>query len=111
MPALTIVFLTLCAIYALASLYAALFLKDLGNRRFVPLASILVPFIPWALHFLTHGIIYISISLICILFTIALVADTLRVSWSGRHLALRILRIISGAFVGYFIAMLFQGIA
>lgn len=96
---------------ALASLYTALFLKDLGNRRFVPLASILVPFIPWALHFLTHGIILTSISLICVLFTIALVADTLRVTWSGRHLALRTLRIISGAFAGYFIAMLFQGMA
>lgn len=111
MPAWRIAILTLCAIYVVASVYAAFTLQDLRYRRFVPLASILILFVPWLFHFLPRWMPYIYIEIFCLPLSAALVCDTLRVFWSGRRLVERILRMTSFVFIVYFIcAVLFQGI-
>jgi hypothetical protein len=96
--------------YALAAVAAVRF-KDWGIGRYVPLISVLVVVVPSVLCLIPFfrrplqdfGIIGLMAGLI-------FMGVTLRLAWSGRRLAERVLRVSSAAILAYFSYFILRGI-
>jgi hypothetical protein len=81
-------------IFFICAVMAVITLRDLGWRRYIPLATVAAWKLTFLASFLHIRILNIFCSVACPLLTFVLIIYTLRTTWSGKNLVERILRII-----------------
>jgi len=111
MPAFAYLFFGICLAYVLAAIAGAWRLKHLGYQRFLPLGPIVLAILPWVFSWLRlPDIARVMLSVLVPLLFIGLVYATLRITWSEKEPAARVLRVTTATMIGYTISILLGGV-
>jgi hypothetical protein len=111
----SILLVTVFGVYFFAAAVGAFALKWKPWKRFVPLVSVAILFLPRVSHLLgsgkaAHGVGSALHTLSLVVFPV-LVIWTFFLAWSGRQPIERVLRIASGILGGYYLWLLFGSLA